>query len=1023
VRRPGSTAWLAASLVGCLTDNTAATGLQETPDGDGPAVVFDLDASPLPEIPFPNDLATRYDATSPTGRRVNISVIAPSHFEHITRDRANQMAGFGTYAAMSVRFDAPLDLGVFERRHHGNLSFDDDAVFVVDIDPDSEQLCEPRFLDLGRGNFPLTLRNPDAFFPLDPRSTSRNLVFETVNEDLNGNNVLDPGEDTDFDGHLDVANTRTPDGDPVDDLLTYYENETNTLMIRPLVPLRPTTRYAVVLTTRLTGEGGQPVRSPFPFVHHTRQTDALRPLLGCLRSLGLNNSDIAFTWSFTTQPVHSDLDTIRAGLYGQGPLSRFAEEFPAEPAVVRRLRNEDADGPPGLIYYPDVRTQFGLMAEQFASGGESGVQRLLDGFENVDYIVAFEVEAPNFLVDRGPQYSRHLTTAPSFEVDDDDEAFELNPVTGEALYGHGRMLLMCTVPRERPGITAPFPVTLFVHGTGQNKFIMLGFAGLFARYGIATCGIDAVGHSFVLGEEIRGLMELLFGNMLPFIDMIEGINGRDLDNDGVIDPGRDFWTADAFHSRDMVRQTVVNMMQLVRVLRAWDGTRTWSEDPDGDPSTTVAGDFNGDGVVDMGGPGTEITAWGISLGGIVVGTLGGSEPYLTALSTVSGGGGLADIGVRSTQSGVPEHVHLPMIGPIFLGRHDDTTEETVLVTLAPLHTSIREIEFARSTLIRPGMTVRIENLVSGANDWAIVAPDGSFRLQVAADAPSGLEIQREFNVDPAEELQVIAATDSFADHLSLTVTDADGTLIETIDRFAEPVEWLGIIYEAGAPLVATHSGTGYHRNSPDVRRVQAISETVLEPGDPIVWAPRYLTRPHHVLAYDPDVPPATNALIVVTVGDTNVPVQTGIALARSVGIVDFMNTDPRYGMTQNELLIQLHVMEGIGNLERFPGYDSQLADVDDLDRSLDGIDDFTLDPPLRLTIQTVNGVSGLRLPVISVGGGHAYHDPSPDLPFDIHTFMANQLAWFFATGGTEIVDDICLEDESCDFIPPNAEAL
>ena len=46
-------------------------GLRATPAGSGPVVRVDFDAEPLPDIPFPNDLAARPDVSSPTGLRLN----------------------------------------------------------------------------------------------------------------------------------------------------------------------------------------------------------------------------------------------------------------------------------------------------------------------------------------------------------------------------------------------------------------------------------------------------------------------------------------------------------------------------------------------------------------------------------------------------------------------------------------------------------------------------------------------------------------------------------------------------------------------------------------------------------------------------------------------------------------------------------------------------------------------------------------------------------------------------------------
>ena len=93
----------------------------------------------------------------------------------------------------------------------------------------------------------------DRYFPNDARSESPTLIFETYEEDVNGNGALDPGEDTDADGVLDHPNVWPPGGDPRADLLTFYELESDTLIVRPIKPLREETTYAVVLTNRLVG--------------------------------------------------------------------------------------------------------------------------------------------------------------------------------------------------------------------------------------------------------------------------------------------------------------------------------------------------------------------------------------------------------------------------------------------------------------------------------------------------------------------------------------------------------------------------------------------------------------------------------------------------------------------------------------------------------------------------------------------------------------------------------------------------
>src|SRR6185369_3218657 len=105
--------------------------------------------------------------------------------------------------------------------------------------------------------------------------------------------------DTDFDGTLDRPNLDDPGacggpdatcddsrnakyGSPecvearrlrdrcvADHLLGGYERETDTLVLRPILPLDEMTRYAVVITDRLVDGKGNPVKSPFDYVYHS----------------------------------------------------------------------------------------------------------------------------------------------------------------------------------------------------------------------------------------------------------------------------------------------------------------------------------------------------------------------------------------------------------------------------------------------------------------------------------------------------------------------------------------------------------------------------------------------------------------------------------------------------------------------------------------------------------------------------------------------------------------------------------
>ena len=166
--------WLAAvgligggfcgGLAGCVPSQE---GLRPTPSGSGPVVFIDWEAEPLPEIPFPNDLASRVDPSSPTGLRLNFSEEAPTQTERDLRARANELSGFGIYAPITVRFDAPLDLDALLSRHGHHDDQADDAVYLVDVSPGSPELGQAVLLDIGGGRFPADLPRDGMFFAND----------------------------------------------------------------------------------------------------------------------------------------------------------------------------------------------------------------------------------------------------------------------------------------------------------------------------------------------------------------------------------------------------------------------------------------------------------------------------------------------------------------------------------------------------------------------------------------------------------------------------------------------------------------------------------------------------------------------------------------------------------------------------------------------------------------------------------------------------------------------------------------
>ncbi len=98
----------------------------------------------------------------------------------------------------------------------------------------------------------------------------------------------------------------------------------------------------------------------------------------------------------------------------------------------------------------------------------------------------------------------------------------------------------------------------------------------------------------------------------------------------------------------------------IRVLRSFEGRTAnavmYEKGPRGElaydanifpyEGMDVAGDFDGNGVPDMGGPDQDYYFTGGSLGGIVSGVAAGAEPAIRASAPIVGAGGLTDVAAR-----------------------------------------------------------------------------------------------------------------------------------------------------------------------------------------------------------------------------------------------------------------------------------------------------------------------------------------------------------------------------------------
>ena len=703
-------------------------GLRLTPDGTGPTVRIDWDARPLPDVPFPTDLATTVDRHSPTGLRLNVPLSASTELERHAREKLNMLTGFGVYAPIAVPFQAPLDLDLIAQLHRddpklGDAQFVDDAFFLIDVTPGSPTYLQPAALDVGHGRFPIDVARTDRYFPNDSRSEEPSLVFNTYDEDTNGNGKLDWGEDLDNDGVLDIPNIYPEGGDPREDLLDFYEKQTNTLVFRPVVPLREKTTYAVVLTERLKGEDGQPVRSPWKYVHHMRQTEALEPLKKALPELGLTIDDVAFAWTYTTGDVTGDLAAVRNGMKGQGPLKTIDSDVPEgvnEALVVHEIEGQDPTRLP-VSTLVDVLNNLGLFSDASADA-------LYDNYSYFgDVVVGGSFDTPNFFGD----FDHAPGKWPA--VDDTDDFWKVDAFNGTYELRSERVPFTCVLPK---GVSQPAPVVNFGHGYGSSRFDFLGFAWAFNRMGFAACAFDYPGHGPTIDpDELEIISAVLSSSgLVPFLEHLDDSRFRDVDNDGDRDSGYDQWTADAFHTRDMVRQGAVDHAQFIdSVEQCGEGTMTL---PDG--TTAVSCDWDGDGTPDMGGPGNDFYVIGGSLGGINSSVAAAISEQVKAWAPVVPGGGLLDIAFRTEIGGAVEAMHGRLMSPLFVGIVNDAGALEVRQVVNS-YTDMSELTIATLTDFPAGGRIVVMNDDNGEVREGYIPEDGAFRLGIPCDAASSWE--------------------------------------------------------------------------------------------------------------------------------------------------------------------------------------------------------------------------------------------------------------------------------------------
>jgi hypothetical protein len=944
-------------------------GLAASVDRGGPRVVFDLTARPLAQIPFPNDVATSADQASPTSLRLNLGASAPSQLESSLRARLNQLDGFGTFDPITVSFDRDLDIAdLFARQNDADPA--NDGVYLVNL---ANGATVP--VDFGSGRFPLTIEDPARFFPSDAAANAFNLLFP----------VQGP-----FANFFHPALPHTTVREQADDLVTFYELQTHTLVIRPVLPLEEDTRYAVVLTTRLHDAQGRPISSPHAGINHASQTRELSPLVSHLPP-GTQLSDVAYTWAFTTQSISRQFRLLRQGLVEtSGPFLTLGPIYTTTSgniasASTSRVGTSQARGPFAGTNTSTNTADYILPVNECAAppAQPQCFKALLDD-PDVGAVFSGTDAASIPALEASLQYVNYLVQGLFFSPDllastagpPRDQSFQLDERSTTVRNTVATLPFLLAVPKQVPeaGHLPPFPTVIAGHGfTSSRSAAVVGFSGTFAKFGLATIGIDAYGYGVAVDPALEVLARARAdaAGLTGFASAFFNGRARDLDFDGVPDPGGDFFTADFFHTRDAIRQSAFDWMQVVQVLRSFNGEVRMIV---GNKGNIVAGDYDGDGVPDVGGartfpatvfapngtthlfekgavnPGADLFTFGVSLGGILSAIVPAVEPEVRATAPVSAAGGLSDLVLRSSLDQIISGVYLEALGPfvatcafspssgpvdprttLHQGGCNPAAADAVPSLVLVVQDVNRERDVRIATLtapLAPGDRLMVQNVTQLGSDCTaqpaagcnIAAADaaGTVRVPIAADGPQllGSAIQGPPGTPATVDVSVVTPGDT----LRVTLLRAGGAST-AFATFTEPFTFAGISYAAGSPLVALSRGFGLNRNTPDLLRLMQLAQTVLEPADPINYVNHYATdllaarvSPTAARGF---VAGPLNALFVTPAGDTEVPTSTGIALARAAGLVEINRPDPAYGISDDQVLIRGGVVEGIAATDRF----------------------------------------------------------------------------------------------------------
>jgi len=388
-----------------------------------------------------------------------------------------------------------------------------------------------------------------------------------------------------------------------------WDVATNTLHVESDELLDQHSRYALIVTRGITDPDGEPIESSEDFEHFRHELNLgqtgdhalkeyrqdLLDALKAARRVGVAEKDVVTASVFTTQSATAVLEKIRDQLHAATPAPA---DFLLGPSGERTVF--DLGDVAGITWNQQTRVAGPLTH------------------------VPVNVNLLGFVPGAVGQIAFGKYVSPDYETPE-----KVIPPVGTrtgtpVVQGVNELFFNLYLP-SGPMPSSGWPVAIFGHGLGGSKQgggmgggDSLALAASLAEHGIATIAVNVVGHGF-------GPLSTLTvtPNVGAPVTFLEGGRGMDQNGDGLIAINEGINAAlprSIIRERDGLRQTVADLIQLVRVIE-------------------VGMDVSGDGLADL--DPARIHYLGQSLGGIYGTEFLAVEPSVqVGVLNVAGGSGI-----------------------------------------------------------------------------------------------------------------------------------------------------------------------------------------------------------------------------------------------------------------------------------------------------------------------------------------------------------------------------------------------